>query len=316
MEPLVSVIVPIYNVEEYLPRCLDSIVSQTYRNLEIILVDDGSPDGCGTICDRYAESDSRIRVIHQENTGVAAARNAGLDIMTGEYIMFVDPDDWISQDAVQKLYNQIIWNNCEIAIGDMVNVWPEGQTEKKHSKTESNILLSANQMLKFLRGRGTIPCFLWGKLYRYTIFENLRFPSLSRAEDVWMLPHVVEKSRSISIIPDVIYYYYQRESSIVHTSGDRERMDSMNASLHVARVLYDHMLTENAGAYYYMAVKEGRKVSDKESVKQLLRKMFTAEERKVMARKAYVHWRFLLPDQVYLWLRRMKHLLLYGEWMR
>ena len=83
MEPLVSVIVPIYNVEEYLPRCLDSIVSQTYRNLEIILVDDGSPDGCGTICDRYAESDSRIRVIHQENTGVAAARNAGLDIMTG-----------------------------------------------------------------------------------------------------------------------------------------------------------------------------------------------------------------------------------------
>jgi glycosyltransferase involved in cell wall biosynthesis len=315
MEPLISVIIPIYKVEEYLPRCLDSVVSQTYRNLEIILVDDGSPDGCGAICDRYAEKDSRIRVIHQENRGVAAARNAGLDLMTGEYLMFVDPDDWISPDAVGVLYDHMIRYGCDIVAGDMVAVWPDGTVENKKKKEQPTVLRS-DQMLRYLRGRETIPCIVWGKLYRRSLFDNLRFPKLLRAEDVWVLPHIVERCTSISILPDVIYYYYQRGGSIVHTSGDREHLDSMRASLHVARVLYDHKLTENAGAYYYIAVKEGRLIREKDRVKQLLEASFTREERMQMSRKCYIHWRFILPDRVYLCLRRIKHLLLDGEWIR
>ena len=104
LQPLISVIVPCYNVEEYLPKCIESILNQTYRNLEILLVDDGSPDNCGRICDEYAAKDSRIRIIHKKNGGLSDARNAALDVMTGEYVTFIDSDDYVSDDYVEYLY--------------------------------------------------------------------------------------------------------------------------------------------------------------------------------------------------------------------
>ena len=107
LQPLISVIVPCYNVEEYLPKCIESILNQTYRNLEILLVDDGSPDNCGRICDEYAAKDSRIRIIHKKNGGLSDARNAALDVMTGEYVTFIDSDDYVSDDYVEYLYKII-----------------------------------------------------------------------------------------------------------------------------------------------------------------------------------------------------------------
>ena len=114
MNPLISVIVPIYNVEKYLARCVDSIVNQTYKNLEIILVDDGSPDRCPQMCDDYAEKDSRIKVVHKKNGGLSDARNAGMAVATGEYISFIDSDDWIETSMFELLLNNIFQYDCEI----------------------------------------------------------------------------------------------------------------------------------------------------------------------------------------------------------
>ena len=122
MEPLISIIVPVYRVEQYLPKCLDSIMTQTYRNLEIILVDDGSPDRCGEICEAYVRKDNRILVVHQENAGLSAARNIGLEIFHGEYLMFVDSDDYLHQDAIRILYERMIADESDIAVGNAVCV--------------------------------------------------------------------------------------------------------------------------------------------------------------------------------------------------
>ena len=117
MEDLISVVVPIYNVENYIKKCVDSILSQTYKNLEIILVDDGSPDNCPQICDEYAQKDNRIKVIHKENGGLSDARNAGIDISKGKFITFIDSDDYIEKDYVEVLYNSIKENASDMAIG-------------------------------------------------------------------------------------------------------------------------------------------------------------------------------------------------------
>ena len=120
MNPLISVIVPIYNVEKYLARCVDSIVNQTYKNLEIILVDDGSPDRCPQMCDDYAEKDSRIKVVHKKNGGLSDARNAGMAVATGEYISFIDSDDWIETSMFELLINNIFQYDCEISCGGII----------------------------------------------------------------------------------------------------------------------------------------------------------------------------------------------------
>ena len=123
--PLISVIVPVYKVEKYLHRCVDSILVQTYTNLEIILVDDGSPDRCGAICDEYAAKDSRIRVIHQENGGLSAARNAGLDVCSGEYIAFVDSDDWLDPEMYAVMMAQVREYGCDVVMCDCVKEFPD-----------------------------------------------------------------------------------------------------------------------------------------------------------------------------------------------
>ena len=134
MDPLISVIVPVYKVEAYLPQCLDSICGQTYQNLEILLVDDGSPDRCGEICDQYAARDTRIRVIHKQNGGLSDARNAGMQQMTGSYLMFVDSDDMLPPNAVQTLFETALSENAELVIGDhrrFSEMLPEENAKKK-----------------------------------------------------------------------------------------------------------------------------------------------------------------------------------------
>ena len=122
MDEKISIIIPVYKVENYLEKCIDSILCQTYRNLEVILVDDGSPDKCGEICDRYAAKDNRVKVIHKKNAGVARARNDGIDIATGDYISFIDSDDWIAENAYEVLYNGLKEYNADCSVGGCVNV--------------------------------------------------------------------------------------------------------------------------------------------------------------------------------------------------
>lgn len=277
MNPLISVIVPIYNVEAYLPRCLDSIVNQTYRNLEIVLVDDGSPDNCDAICDDYALRDHRIRVIHKENGGVSSARNTGLDIMQGQYLMFVDSDDWISPDAVQALYERLIRDDSDMAIGHMVKVFDDGSIRQVYYRAEDAVLTKA-EALRRLGLTGDIPCYPVNKLYRREIFSKLRYRPISRAEDVWILPHVLDACDTISLDSRVLYYYYQRSTSIVHNSKDPQLLESAAATLYVSRFLLERELWDNAAVYAISALRQLQLVQNKKNARKLEKDAFTWQE--------------------------------------
>ena len=179
MAPKVSIIVPVYKVEKYLNRCVDSILAQTFTDFECILVDDGSPDGCPAICDEYAKKDNRIKVIHQENKGVSAARNAGLDMAKGEYILFVDSDDWIDESTVQSLL--MISEDADIIMCGFSIEYEDGTTFQENSgnkKLEGSDILG-EFILDNIRPEAC------GKLYRLELFSDTRFDeTIKYAEDL------------------------------------------------------------------------------------------------------------------------------------
>lgn len=213
--PLVSIIVPIYKVEPYLRRCIDSIVNQTYTNLEIILVDDGSPDDSPRICDEYAARDNRIIVIHQENGGLSDARNAGLDICKGEYISFVDSDDWTNENYIANLLDIIIKNKADIAIAE--NIRTDGCSEPSKGNISINVYTPQNA-LKHLFSQNHIAFTVsWGKLYKKSLFTSLRFPIGKYHEDEFTTYILFYKSKKIVYTSEILYYYYQRAGSIVST---------------------------------------------------------------------------------------------------
>lgn len=213
--PLVSIIVPIYKVEPYLRCCLDSIVNQTYTNLEIILVDDGSPDGCPQICDEYAAKDNRIIVIHKKNGGLSDARNAGLDICKGEYISFVDSDDWTDENYIANLLDIITKNKADIAIAE--NIRTDGCSEPSKGNISINVYTPQNA-LKYLFSQNNIAFTVsWGKLYKKSLFTSLRFPLGKYHEDEFTTYILFYNSKKIAYTSEILYYYYQRADSIVST---------------------------------------------------------------------------------------------------
>lgn len=223
----VSVIVPVYNVEKYLRRCLDSIINQTYRNLEIILVDDGSPDNCGVICDEYASKDHRVQVIHRENGGLSVARNAGLDVATGEYIAFVDSDDWLADEFVEKLHanaeqNALVVTNLFFWESDIKNWTAMEQREfETIDSYEFWKRTTENECTPYI-----VAC---SKLYPRKIFNDLRFPEGLIHEDEAILHHVVNQVNYIHVIHDPLYYYRQSNSSIMGQGFNPRRLDGFVA---------------------------------------------------------------------------------------
>lgn len=223
--PLISVIVPIYKVEKFLPSCIDSILAQTYQNLEIILVDDGSPDNCGLICDQYAKKDSRIVVIHKENGGLSDARNAGLDICKGEYIAFVDSDDLLHQDFVNALL-------CNIADCDMILC-----RYRKFVDEESLDHITGTQGLQVFTGfallenmnlfSDSVLIVAWNKLYKKEIWQALRYPIGRLHEDEYVIHHILGKCETVGVLDSRLYYYRQREDSITAVMTPKRYIDCM-----------------------------------------------------------------------------------------
>ena len=202
--PLVSVIVPVWNVEAYIRQCLDSLLAQTYRHLEIILVDDDSPDGCGAICDEYAARDSRISVIHQPNGGVAAARNAGLRHATGEWIAWADPDDWAEPGFIEYLLTNAVSRGADIAICAMYVEQEGGQSVQ----SPGNGLLTAETALGELIRDDRIKNYLWNKLWRAELFRGLFFSEeIKTQEDVALVYRLVLRSGHIACCPQPQYHY-------------------------------------------------------------------------------------------------------------
>ena len=278
MEPLISVIVPVYKVEAYLPKCLDSIINQTYRNLEIILVDDGSPDGCGAICDRYAEQDSRVRVIHQENAGVSSARNAGLDIMTGEYLTFVDSDDWLAPNAIEVLFDRIQRDGSDMVIGQRIKVFGDGTMGPASCTWMGDMKITGQEAMATLGTETPVPCCVWGSLEKRAVYQDLRFPKITRAEDLWIFPDVLDSCRTISLDSRIIYYYYQRNTSIIHNSTDVQKLDNIAAEFHVAQVLIQRNLWNNAASYCMAALSRLGDIEDAQKVRRIVKDVFSIKE--------------------------------------
>ena len=219
--PLISVIVPIYGVEKYLEQCLDSILNQTYRQLEIILIDDGSPDRCGDICDRYAIQDSRIQVIHQTNQGLSAARNAGMDIAIGEYISFIDSDDYIDLHFYEKMVQGFLdYPNAPI-IACLVYQDKDGQItclSPNWHTTQPVFHSSLTFCEECLLGKITVA--VWNKLFRAELLKNIRFRVGRIFEDLLFMhdfsPILKKYPGEVVTIPHYLYYYRIRQGSICH----------------------------------------------------------------------------------------------------
>lgn len=228
---LVSVIIPIYQVEDYLQRCVASVAGQSYQNLEMILVDDGSTDGCPEICDQWAQKDSRIIVVHQKNLGLSAARNTGLSLATGDYVLMVDSDDYVAPFAVEHLLRCAQKTDADMVICDYIKGCEENyifsekeQCLPKIIDPESallNIYTAGDQSLRFTAA--------WMKLYRKSLFEGIRYPQGKLFEDIYTTHKIIYAGRKIAVLDEALYYYYQRENSIMNTSFHLKKLDYLQA---------------------------------------------------------------------------------------
>lgn len=227
---LVSVIVPIYKVEKYLDVCINSIVKQTYTNLEIILVDDGSPDRCPQICDSWMEKDSRIKVIHKANGGLSAARNSGLDISEGDYISFVDSDDYIAPIFIEILLLNALRNNAQISCTGYCEVSENAKILGDYGRADE-LVMNKYEAIKYLFSSDSFGNYAWNKLYRRDLFDNIRFPNGMMMEDLGTTYLLIEKSEFITYNPQKLYYYLQREDSILHNPNENFYKDKIKLSL-------------------------------------------------------------------------------------
>lgn len=227
MEPLISVIIPVYNVEKYLVRCVTSVCNQSYGKLEIILVDDGSPDECGMICDRLAENDERIRVVHKENGGLSSARNAGIEIAQGEYLFFLDSDDYISNDCIRYLFELLVRGDSDIAVGnylvtseDNVDFSKKNRmpiTERNYSNVEAINQLFSSVTVKMVTA--------WMKLYKRELFDEIRFPEGLLHEDEATTYQVYYRSKKIAVSDKFVYAYYSNPESITRAIKPKSYSD-------------------------------------------------------------------------------------------
>lgn len=242
---LVSIIVPVYNVEKYLKQCIDSIINQTYINTEIILIDDGSTDNSGKICDDYAKKDNRIKVIHKKNEGISATRNRGIDEAYGEYISFVDSDDYIDKDMISILCEDIENNNADIAVCDYYVQEDTKQIKKIKKDDIHNVktLLPSEALKKCFQKE--FEFYLWNKMFKKTLFNGIKFPNGKNSEERYTLPKLIDNSKKIIFDSEKLYYYRIRKDSIIH-SNDKINCDALDADNYLVQYIEkNHKEIEN-----------------------------------------------------------------------
>ncbi len=223
MEAKITVVVPIYNVEKYLLRCVDSITNQTHKNLEIILVDDGSPDNCGKICDELALKDSRIIVIHKPNGGLSDARNAGINIATGDYIGFVDSDDFIHPDMFKDLCERLEKNQADIAQCSFQRV-TDDEYKSPGDATNEKILTNIDTLKLLFTPYRVDFVVAWDKLYRKDLFKSIRYPKSKIHEDEFTSYKLFYEAKKIVAIEKKYYYYYQSPNSIMRSTINEKKL--------------------------------------------------------------------------------------------
>jgi glycosyltransferase involved in cell wall biosynthesis len=231
MENKISIIVPIYKVEKYLSKCIESLLVQTFKEIELILVNDGSPDSCGELCDEYAKKDNRIKVIHKKNGGISSARNAGINIATGKYIGFVDGDDYIHPNMYELLYKKAVDSSSDIVLCDYYSIEENELLENLYCNYEIEAQNYTNlEALEELFGEDRIKFVVpWNKLYKRSLFSNLQYEVGRIHEDEFIAHKVLYKSSKVTYLPIKLYYYFQRTNSIMRSRFNIKRLDRVYA---------------------------------------------------------------------------------------
>lgn len=290
--PLISVIIPVYNVEKYLHRCLDSVIAQTYQNIEIICVDDGSIDESGRICDQYAVRDAHIKVIHQENQGLSAARNRGLDAAEGEYIAFVDSDDYILEDMYKKMLDKLLNYNVDLCVCQWQYEFSDGRQVVKKKNIDPTIYgrKTSLEFARFLyRGNyeNGVVVAAWNKLYRRALLDTIHFEGRIHEDDAFN-GRIMAKNISVYVMEEQFYVYAQNGDSLTNKpfSANKfffldvlaERRELFKSDAFIRQeteLLYCNMYIE----YCLRARKDGVAVSHPERYRQIFRKMFSSLRR-------------------------------------
>lgn len=228
---LITIIIPVYNVEEYIGRCLESARNQTYHNLEILVIDDGTEDDSSRIAEEYAQKDERIRVIHQENAGLSGARNTGIEEACGEWILFVDSDDEMVPDSVETLYHAAIANHTKMSMGGYYQCshYKDGERMKEmHIPTG---VYKQEELIKYFLTIGKNQEYIWTKLFHRSIWEEIRFPKGKVYEDIFTMPLVLQKAQSCVMIDHLVYKYHIRIGSISMGKNLEKQFDGLDARL-------------------------------------------------------------------------------------
>lgn len=249
MEDLISVVVPVYNVEDYLKACLDSVLRQSYKNLEIILVDDGSTDKSGSICEEYAKLDFRLHVIHKENGGLSDARNKGLECATGKYVVFIDSDDVVNEEYVSYLYSLITEGKSEISICDPVHCYPGQQIEFQRESfrktyTNSNAITEMLYQTSFLVAAS-------GKLFLRSLFDDIKFPKGMLFEDSAIMYRLFAKAENVTYGNAKLYGYMHREGSITTNKFSKRDCDILKISRDIVKFCVSRSDEEKRAARSY-----------------------------------------------------------------
>ena len=226
MHDLISVIIPVYKVEKYLCRCVDSVLEQTYTNMEIILVDDGSSDNCPVMCDEYARQDSRVKVIHQENAGLSGARNAGIDMAQGQWLAFVDSDDYLTADFLERLYQACVDTGSSLSLCRWEYV--RGETIPEHGTGETRVYTGREMLANLYVPDGAYFVVAWNKLYRKELFEDIRYPLGRIHEDEATTYRIYDKVKKAAYVDRSLYGYFVTPVSITRGFNPK-RMDWVTA---------------------------------------------------------------------------------------
>lgn len=228
--PLVSIIVPIYNTEKYLKKCVNSILAQSYKNIELFLINDGSTDNSGIICDEFAKRDLRIKVIHKSNEGQAIARNYALDVCNGQYILFVDSDDYIKQNTLELLVNAAISNNADMVLFGVE--YDYIKFKKQRLVFNNNQIFTKEQILTEYIVKKTIPAIMCDKFYKRKFFEKLRFPNLRANEDAYVLPEIFGNSEKTIYLREALYCQLVRVGSTEQSGFKESKLAALDVANH------------------------------------------------------------------------------------
>ena len=305
-DELISVVVPIYKVEMYLKQCINSIIKQTYTNLEIILVDDGSPDNCPKICDEFKEKDSRVVVIRKENGGLSDARNAGIDVAKGKYIAFIDSDDYIHNEFIEELYNHIVSEKAQISMCTIQKVNEKDEVIEEIPITEEKVISGRKAILEF-NNFSISNVVAWNKLYNIELFKDIRYPKGKIHEDEFTTYKLLYLAKRVAISNRKLYYYRYNQNSITNKQFNEKRLDVIDALEERIEFfknrneieLYENTLNLYLGTLIYL-YDIGNKNMNNSIKKMILRKYRKAfkllQKDKVLEKKKQRYLFYYMPD--------------------